>query len=342
MAQIGTSFTTTPTVDLLVCDTNLNTRGVVQIQGDNTSLNGTLVNYTDYDAYGNPITQAGGAANPGGLDSLGVANSTSSSFGFGGSYGDQSGLDYLVNRNYDPTDSQFISVDPLISQTQQAYSYAGQNPIANTDPTGEKTKSEGNKPTFPDPNSTQYGLNAEAYCMLVTVNVSALSFNVEGCVEQTYSQNSTIFSISIGASVAASFENSGSSEVTKIEQAVEKKISNFSLQVGFGYQQDYQPGGTFFNSKSISDKTYSYSESSSASIGPFSASYTLSADHRGPSEGWSQEWDIGFTVLGTPAAGYAQGIGASVSWTFGKNWHSGAIENAFYWADLINPISPNW
>ena len=60
MAQIGTSFTTTPTVDLLVCDTNLNTRGVVQIQGDNGSLNGTLVNYTDYDAYGNPITQTGG------------------------------------------------------------------------------------------------------------------------------------------------------------------------------------------------------------------------------------------------------------------------------------------
>ena len=137
MAQIGTSFTTTPTVDLLVCDTNLNTRGVVQIQGDNSSLNGTLVNYTDYDAYGNPITQAGGTANPGGLSNLGVASTKSSSFGFGASYENTSGLSYLVNRYYDDASGQFVSVDPMLSQTNEPFAYVEDNPVMHLDPHGQ-------------------------------------------------------------------------------------------------------------------------------------------------------------------------------------------------------------
>lgn len=137
IAQIGTAFTATPTVDLLVCDTNLNTRGVVQIQGDNSSLNGTLVNYTDYDAYGNPITQAGGSANPGGLSNLGVAITTSSSFGFGASFEDASGLSYLVNRYYDSASGQFISDDQLLRQTQQPFAYSNNDPINAADPLGE-------------------------------------------------------------------------------------------------------------------------------------------------------------------------------------------------------------
>jgi RHS repeat-associated protein len=139
LAQIGTSFTTTPIVDLLVCDTNLNTRGVVQIQGDNSSANGTLVNYTDYDAFGNPISQAGGSSNPGGLSNAGVTTSVTSAFGFGASYGDQSGLDYLVNRYYEPPTGQLISIDLKVEITNQPFVYATDNPTLNVDPKGLKS-----------------------------------------------------------------------------------------------------------------------------------------------------------------------------------------------------------
>jgi RHS repeat-associated protein len=46
------------------------------------------------------------------------------------------GLDQLGARQYDPSTGRFISVDPMVDQTQQPYSYAGDNPVTNTDPTG--------------------------------------------------------------------------------------------------------------------------------------------------------------------------------------------------------------
>ncbi len=61
-------------------------------------------------------------------------------FGFAGGYTDPTGLIYLINRYYDPATGQFVSVDPAISQTQQPYVYAGDNPINNVDPTGRSTR----------------------------------------------------------------------------------------------------------------------------------------------------------------------------------------------------------
>ena len=72
-----------------------------------------------------------------------------SSFGYAGQYiGDQnqystttnplySGLVYMKNRYYDPATGVFVSQDPLINQTNQAYVYAGDNPVSNWDPSGE-------------------------------------------------------------------------------------------------------------------------------------------------------------------------------------------------------------
>ena len=42
----------------------------------------------------------------------------------------------LVNRYYDPSTEQFISVDPLVSQTGQPFSYAGDDPVNESDPSG--------------------------------------------------------------------------------------------------------------------------------------------------------------------------------------------------------------
>ena len=62
-------------------------------------------------------------------------------FGFQGAYqGTGSyqlqGLLYMINRYYDPSVGQFISVDPLVSQTEQPYAFAGGNPVNRSDPTG--------------------------------------------------------------------------------------------------------------------------------------------------------------------------------------------------------------
>jgi len=42
----------------------------------------------------------------------------------------------VVDRYYDPQTGQFLSVDPKVQQTQQAYIYAGDDPVRNTDPSG--------------------------------------------------------------------------------------------------------------------------------------------------------------------------------------------------------------
>jgi RHS repeat-associated protein len=57
-------------------------------------------------------------------------------FGFEGGYTDQTGLEYLIHRYYDPGTGQFLSVDPDVAETQSAYGYTGDNPVNGTDPLG--------------------------------------------------------------------------------------------------------------------------------------------------------------------------------------------------------------
>ena len=127
---------TTGTVDLLIQDQNANTRGVVQVVGTNSTFDGTIVNYTDFDAYGNAITQSGGSINPGGMSNGGVTTDISTPFAFGAGYWDSSNLTYLVHRYLDNETGQFISVDPLVDQTREAYVYAGDGPVMAIDPMG--------------------------------------------------------------------------------------------------------------------------------------------------------------------------------------------------------------
>lgn len=106
----------TGTVSYLITDALGSVRGVV---GSSGAVTGT----TSYDAWGNPETTGGLTA--------------STPFGYAGGYTDPTGLVYLVNRYYDPVTGQFISVDPLLAQTQSAYGYGNGNPVSEVDPTGE-------------------------------------------------------------------------------------------------------------------------------------------------------------------------------------------------------------
>ncbi len=52
-----------------------------------------------------------------------------SPFGFQGGYTDTSGLDFLVDRYYDPATDQFLSAEPNMSATSQPYALEGDDPI---------------------------------------------------------------------------------------------------------------------------------------------------------------------------------------------------------------------
>ena len=128
-----------PAADLLLSDPNGSVRGIVQLTTG--THQDQLVNYTDYDAYGNPITQSGGSVETGGLTATQTSINSNyvgtTPFGFGGGYTDPTGLIYLVHRYYDPATGQFLSIDPELSVTNQPYVYAGDDPSNKSDPLGE-------------------------------------------------------------------------------------------------------------------------------------------------------------------------------------------------------------
>jgi RHS repeat-associated protein len=99
---------------------------------DNTVANQTGMQRQRYLPYG----QRRGTA-PGRADTNPNDRVTSTDHGFLGQTEDATtGLDYLNARSYDPTLGRFISVDPLVSITYDAYGYGNNSPISYSDPTG--------------------------------------------------------------------------------------------------------------------------------------------------------------------------------------------------------------
>jgi RHS repeat-associated protein len=82
---------------------------------------GSILNESSYSTYG-VQTNSGSLATP---------------FGFQGSYTDPSGLIYLLNRYYDPSTGQFLSIDPDLQVTGQPYGFAGDDPVNFGDPNGQ-------------------------------------------------------------------------------------------------------------------------------------------------------------------------------------------------------------
>ena len=82
---------------------------------------GTTQTTDCYSAYGTQTTTGSGTTTP---------------FGFQGGYTDPTGLVHLVDRYYDPSTGQFLSVDPLVDLTGQPYGFVGGEPASGQDPLG--------------------------------------------------------------------------------------------------------------------------------------------------------------------------------------------------------------
>jgi RHS repeat-associated protein len=86
-----------------------------------TGSTGTVTGKCTHSAYGTPTCEG----------------TTTTPLGYDGQYTSaDTGLIYLRNRVYDPTTAQFLSSDPLKAITGEPYSYAGDNPLNASDPTG--------------------------------------------------------------------------------------------------------------------------------------------------------------------------------------------------------------
>lgn len=102
-----------------------------------------LVAYYHHDHLGSTrllTDTAGGARGSYTFDPYGNLTSSTAlsvSLLFAAQYRDgESGLYYLRARYYDPSTGQFISRDPAVATTREAYAYVGDNPLNATDPAG--------------------------------------------------------------------------------------------------------------------------------------------------------------------------------------------------------------
>jgi RHS repeat-associated protein len=87
-----------------------------------TDSTGAVVNSYSYDPWGVVLTARETVPNP---------------FRYGGYYYDSTtGLYYLWHRYYDPSTTRFLTLDPARLLTGDRYSYCGQNPLAQVDPSG--------------------------------------------------------------------------------------------------------------------------------------------------------------------------------------------------------------
>ena len=102
---------------------------------------GNIVASYTYDEFGAPLSSSesfpGGWTNPYRYDGRDLVR-----------YDSETSLDWMSVRAYDPTLGRFIARDPLgraplMGWTSQPYAYAGNNPLVNVDPSGQRFFSEG-------------------------------------------------------------------------------------------------------------------------------------------------------------------------------------------------------
>jgi RHS repeat-associated protein len=128
-----------------------------------TAQAGTVSGAYSFTPYGATEGHTGSATTPLGYDGQYTSSST--------------GLIYLRARTYDPLTGQFLSVDPALAQTGEAYSYAGDNPVNRGDPTGWCAQNPNKRQ---DPNKPKKPLRGG--CLSVSVGLPGEGIGAQFCV----------------------------------------------------------------------------------------------------------------------------------------------------------------
>lgn len=142
-----------------------------------------------------------GSGTPGGAtySTYGVRtlSGLSSPFGFQGAYTDPNGFLYLINRYYDPSTDQFISVDPDVAETGQPYAYDRDDPLNVTDPLGDMA------PPKSDMTYKQETTAYAAYCARTHNRGRRADFNGSGshCGQRWYQSKSLTATLDVGAGI---------------------------------------------------------------------------------------------------------------------------------------------
>jgi RHS repeat-associated protein len=131
-----------PTPQLLQDGTNYYIYGPSGLPFEQISKSGT-VTYLFHDQIGNTrllVSTTGANVGSYNYDPYGIpthSGTTTTPLEYTGQYTDSdSGLVYMRARYYDPATAQFLTSDPLAAVTLAPYTYAGDNPLNNEDPTG--------------------------------------------------------------------------------------------------------------------------------------------------------------------------------------------------------------
>jgi RHS repeat-associated protein len=126
-------------------------------------------------------------------------------YGFAGGYTDSTSLIYLINRYYDPTTGLFMSVDPLVSETGEAYTYTGNDPVNVTDASG--LTSEGY--CFDGSGAAFFATGTVQICAVEVNNNSQVGITVTGGGGVTFNTAQILNSIDSPSSLAKLFGASG-------------------------------------------------------------------------------------------------------------------------------------
>ena len=202
-------------------------------QGVRLTFNSTSTITADasYDAYGN-------------VTSGGLSNVTP--FGYAGGYTDPTGLIYLINRYYDPSTGQFLSVDPLVGITDQPYQYVGGDPINGSDPSG---------------------LTTEGLCLSSQLYIGDQGGNVQVCIVEANGNQQVGMTVTGGSYITAS-----GNPIERISGFISDILHLFAASASATYQRTTansikQLGGLFtYESGTALVFTGSYLQNSSGNV----------------------------------------------------------------------------
>ena len=205
-----------------------NQTGVQGVYSGNPSSLGAVQEMAIYSPYGVQALSSGSKVTP---------------FGFQGSYTDSTGLIYLVNRYYNPSTDQFLSVDPMVDTTGQPYVFANDNPLNATDPLGLLSKSiriivgRSLVTVTVDVSGQLAARNGS-----IAVSLNGVSFNLHGASETVGIGGAQI----AAAGTGIAFSSSGPQLTTSRQYNVDYRNSEVQVSVSVSMSvQPLPPSGGF-------------------------------------------------------------------------------------------------